>query len=79
MQTPGMLIMSNMAPGSLDRMTSYAQAAEARGLRNFLVTESLTDSLALTQHIAGKLHVSRWGQVLRICICATRCWPRFTS
>jgi 5,10-methylenetetrahydromethanopterin reductase len=28
--------------------------AEARGLRNFLVTESLTDSLALTQHLAGK-------------------------
>ena len=27
--------------------------AEARGLRNFLVTESLTDSLALAQHVAG--------------------------
>lgn len=54
MQTPGMLIMSNMAPGSIQRMTSYAQMAEARGLRNFLVTESLTDSLALTQHIAGQ-------------------------
>ncbi|MGE0681865.1 MAG: LLM class flavin-dependent oxidoreductase [Candidatus Binatia bacterium] len=54
MQTPGMLIMSNMAPGSIDRLTSYAQTAETKGLRNFLVTESLTDSLALAQHIAGK-------------------------
>lgn len=54
MQTPGMLTMSNIAPGSIDRLTSYAQMAEARGLRNFLVTESLTDSLALAQHIASK-------------------------
>lgn len=54
MQTPGLLIMSNMAPGSIERITSYAQTAEARGLRNFLVTESLTDSLALTQHLASK-------------------------
>ncbi|HKA52277.1 MAG TPA: LLM class flavin-dependent oxidoreductase [Candidatus Binatia bacterium] len=54
MQTPGMLVMSNMAPGAIDRLVSYAQAAEARGLRNFLVTESATDSLALAQHIAGK-------------------------
>jgi 5,10-methylenetetrahydromethanopterin reductase len=46
--------MSNIAPGSIDRLTSYAQTAEARGLRNFLVTESLTDSLALAQHIAAK-------------------------
>jgi len=54
MQTPGMLIMSNMAPGTIDRLVAYAQMAEARGLRNFLVTESLTDSLALAQHIASK-------------------------
>jgi 5,10-methylenetetrahydromethanopterin reductase len=54
MQTPGMLVMSNMAPGAIDRLVSYAQAAEASGLRNFLVTESATDSLALAQHIAGK-------------------------
>jgi len=54
MQTPGMLIMSNMAPGTIDRLVSYAQTAEARGLRNFLVTESLTDSLALAQHLAGR-------------------------
>jgi alkanesulfonate monooxygenase SsuD/methylene tetrahydromethanopterin reductase-like flavin-dependent oxidoreductase (luciferase family) len=54
MQTPGLLIMSNMAPGTIDRLVSYAQMAEARGLRNFLVTESLTDSLALAQHIASR-------------------------
>src|SRR5215510_6524782 len=54
MQTPGMLIMSNMAPGTLERLVTYAQMAENRGLRNFLVTESLTDSLALAQHIANK-------------------------
>lgn len=54
MQTPGMLVMSNMAPGTIDRLVSYAQLAEAQGIRNFLVTESMTDSLALAQHIAGK-------------------------
>lgn len=45
MQTPGMLVMSNLAPGSIQRIISYAQMAETRSLRNFLVTESLTDSL----------------------------------
>ena len=46
MQTPGMLVLSNMASGAIEKTVSYAQIAEARGLRNFLVTESLTDSLA---------------------------------
>src|SRR5215813_13497208 len=54
MQTPGMLILSNMAPGTLERLVTYARMAENRGLRNFLVTESLTDSLAIAQHIASK-------------------------
>jgi alkanesulfonate monooxygenase SsuD/methylene tetrahydromethanopterin reductase-like flavin-dependent oxidoreductase (luciferase family) len=54
MHTPGMLMMSNLASGTVERLVTYAQMAEARGLRNFLVTESLTDSLALTQHLAGK-------------------------
>src|SRR3989442_13552854 len=54
MQTPGMLILSSLAPGAVERAVTYAQMAEARGLRNFLVTESATDSLALAQHIAGK-------------------------
>jgi 5,10-methylenetetrahydromethanopterin reductase len=54
MQTPGMLTLSNMAAGTLERLVSYAQMAEARGLRNFLVTESLTDSLAIAQHLASK-------------------------
>ncbi len=54
MQTPGMLIMSNMAPGTIERLVTYARMAENRGLRNFLVTESLTDSLAIAQHIASK-------------------------
>jgi len=54
MQTPGMLVLSNMAPGTIERLVSYARMAENRGLRNFLVTESLTDSLALAQHIATK-------------------------
>lgn len=53
MQTPGMLILSNMAPGAVENAVKYAQMAEARGLRNFLVSESLTDSLALAQHIAS--------------------------
>jgi alkanesulfonate monooxygenase SsuD/methylene tetrahydromethanopterin reductase-like flavin-dependent oxidoreductase (luciferase family) len=52
MQTPGMLMLSSMARGSLDRIFEYAKMAEERGLRNFLVSESLTDSLALTQHLA---------------------------
>jgi alkanesulfonate monooxygenase SsuD/methylene tetrahydromethanopterin reductase-like flavin-dependent oxidoreductase (luciferase family) len=46
-----MLILSSMAPGAVERAVTYAQMAEARGLRNFLVTESLTDSLALAQHL----------------------------
>src|SRR5713101_3079216 len=54
MQTPGMLILSNLAPGTIERLVTYAQMAEARGLRNFLVTESLTDSLAFAQHLASK-------------------------
>ena len=54
MQTPGMLLMSNMAPGNIDKMTGYAKKAEAIGLRNFLVTESMTDSLALAQHFASQ-------------------------
>jgi alkanesulfonate monooxygenase SsuD/methylene tetrahydromethanopterin reductase-like flavin-dependent oxidoreductase (luciferase family) len=54
MQTPGMLILSNMAPGTIERLVTYARMAENRGLRNFLVTESLTDSLAIAQHIASK-------------------------
>ena len=53
MATPGMLIMSNMAPGSLEQYTTYIKKAEERGLRNFLVTESFTDSLALAQHLAA--------------------------
>ncbi|MGH7962099.1 MAG: LLM class flavin-dependent oxidoreductase, partial [Candidatus Binatia bacterium] len=53
MQTPGMLILSSMAPGAVENAITYAQMAEARGLRNFLVSESLTDSLALAQHIAS--------------------------
>lgn len=54
MHTPGMLVLSSMAPGAIERTVSYAQMAEERGLRNFLVTESVTDSLALAQHLAGK-------------------------
>lgn len=54
MRTPGMLVLSSMAPGAVERMVTYAQMAEARGFRNFLVTESVTDSLALAQHLASK-------------------------
>ena len=54
MQTPGMLILSNLAPWTIERLVTYAQMAEVRGLRNFLVTESLTDSLAFAQHLASK-------------------------
>ncbi len=53
MQTPGILALSNLAPGTVEQLVTYAQMAEARGLRNFLVTESLTDSLALAQHLAS--------------------------
>ena len=53
MQTPGLLLMSNMAPGNIDTLTDYAKQAEAIGLRNFLVTESMTDSLALAQHFVS--------------------------
>lgn len=53
MQTPGMLLMTTMAPGAVENIVAYAKMAEERGLRNFLVTEGLTDSLALAQHIAS--------------------------
>lgn len=53
MQTPGMLILSSLTPGAVERAVTYAQMADARGLRNFLVTESVTDSLALAQHLAS--------------------------
>jgi len=53
MQTPGMLVMSTMAPGAVEKTITYGKMAEERGLRNFLVTEGLTDSLALAQHIAS--------------------------
>ena len=54
MQTPGLLTLSSLTPGAIERTVAYAQMAGARRLRNFLVTESATDSLALAQHIAGK-------------------------
>ena len=72
MATPGMLIMSNMAPGSLEQYTTYVKKAEERGLRNFLVTESFTDSLALAQHLASVTSKFRSVRVLPTSICATR-------
>jgi 5,10-methylenetetrahydromethanopterin reductase len=53
MQTPGMLVMSRMGKDSFARISEYAAMAEERGLRNLLVTESMTDSLALAQHLAA--------------------------
>lgn len=53
MQTPGMLLFTGQAGDSVPRAVTYAQMAEARGFRNFLVTEAASDALALTQHLAG--------------------------
>lgn len=53
MQTPGMLVFSSLAPGTIDRVSTYAKMADERKLRNFLVTESATDSLAFAQHLAS--------------------------
>src|SRR3990172_2881626 len=54
MQAPGMLVFSSLAAGAIERIVGYAREAEARGFRNVLVTEALTDSLALAQHLAGQ-------------------------
>ena len=63
MQTPGMLILSNMAHGAVENLVQYAQMAEARGLRNFLVSESMTDSLGVgpTYRQCNLAHSSRNG------------------
>ena len=52
MQTPGMLVFSQTGKDAFAKLAEYAKLAEARGLRNFLVTESMTDSLAIAQHLA---------------------------
>ena len=54
MQTPGMLLfIPGLRNDTPQRAVAYAQMAEERGLRNFLVTEALSDGLALTQHLAS--------------------------
>ena len=53
MQTPGMLLFTGLADSAVERAVNYAQIAEARGFRNFLVTEAASDALALTQHLAS--------------------------
>src|SRR5215510_8905262 len=60
MQTPGMLLMTGLASGGIERATNYAKMAEERGFRNFLVTEAASDALALAQHLASatsRIHV----------------------
>ena len=55
MQTPGMVVFSGfgLTPDGVQRTAAYAQMAEERGFRNFLVTEAASDALALAQHIAS--------------------------
>lgn len=53
MQTPGMLLITGLAGGAIERATNFARMAEARGFRSFLVNEAASDALALTQHLAS--------------------------
>lgn len=60
MQTPGMLLMTGLVSGAIERATNFARMAEERGFRNFLVPEAASDALALTQHLASatsRIHV----------------------
>jgi len=60
MQTPGMLLITGLASGAIERATNFARMAEARGFRSFLVNEAASDALALTQHLASttsRIHV----------------------
>jgi alkanesulfonate monooxygenase SsuD/methylene tetrahydromethanopterin reductase-like flavin-dependent oxidoreductase (luciferase family) len=62
MQTPGIVVSGSfgLTPEALQQTVSYATMAEARGFRNFLVTEAASDALALAQHLASvtsRIHV----------------------
>jgi alkanesulfonate monooxygenase SsuD/methylene tetrahydromethanopterin reductase-like flavin-dependent oxidoreductase (luciferase family) len=60
MQTPGLLLITGLAGGEIERATTFARMAEARGFRSFLVNEAASDALALTQHLASatsRIHV----------------------
>ena len=53
MQTPGLVLFGNLAPGSVEAVVTYAQMAEARGFRNVLVSEVGSDALALAHQLAS--------------------------
>lgn len=53
MQTPGILLMTGLVSGAIERATNFARMAEARGFRSFLVPEAASDALAFTQHLAS--------------------------
>lgn len=53
MPTPGLVVFSNVAPGSVEAVVAYAQMAEASGLRSILLSEVGSDALALAQQLAS--------------------------
>lgn len=60
MKTPGLVFATGLEEESIQRVRTFAPMAEARGFRNFLVTEQVSDALALAQYAASvtkRIHV----------------------
>lgn len=53
MKTPGMVLATWLGDGGMQRVHTFAPMAEARGFRSFLVTEQVSDALALAQYVAS--------------------------
>jgi alkanesulfonate monooxygenase SsuD/methylene tetrahydromethanopterin reductase-like flavin-dependent oxidoreductase (luciferase family) len=60
MNTPGLVFATGLGEGSIQRVRTFAPMAEARGFRNFLMTEQVSDALALAQYAASvtkRIHI----------------------
>jgi 5,10-methylenetetrahydromethanopterin reductase len=53
MKTPGIVLATWLGDGGMQRVQTFAPMAEARGFRSFLVTEQVSDALALAQYVAS--------------------------
>lgn len=59
-KTPGLVFATGLEEGSIQRVRTFAPMAEARGFRNFLITEQVPDALALAQYAASvtkRIHI----------------------
>src|SRR5689334_9813513 len=53
MKTPGIVCATWLGDSGIERVRTFAPMAEARGFRNFLVTEQVSDALSLAQYAAS--------------------------